>query len=77
MDVGFSVWLVRQAQGMTQNQLARRMQTTRQQISDLEIGQSPTLPTLNRLAVALEVDVLTLLRLNEVRCLQKRNEALL
>jgi transcriptional regulator with XRE-family HTH domain len=55
MEISFAIWLLRQSRGMSQTQLAARMRTTRQQVSDLEIGQAPTIATLCRVARALKV----------------------
>ena len=67
MNTSFAIWLLRQSRGMTQKQLAARMNTTRQQVSDLEIGQLPTIHTLLRLSRALQVNPAALLRIAEAR----------
>jgi DNA-binding XRE family transcriptional regulator len=67
LRISFAVWLLREARGMTQDQLAARMKTTRQQISDLEIFQSPTVATLFRIARALQVTPRSLLLIAEAR----------
>src|ERR1035437_3922687 len=67
MQIGFAIWLLRQSREMTQSQLATRMRTSRQQISDLEIFQLPTVSTLFRVARALQVSPACLIRLAEGR----------
>jgi transcriptional regulator with XRE-family HTH domain len=67
MEISFAIWLLRQSRGMSQAQLATRMRTTRQQVSDLEIGQLPTIPTLFRVARALQVSPACLVRIAEGR----------
>lgn len=66
-QIGFAIWAVRQARGLSQRQLAARMKTTRQQVSDLEIGQLPTIVTLFRLARALQIKPAGLLIIAEGR----------
>jgi transcriptional regulator with XRE-family HTH domain len=67
MDIGFAIWVLRTSLGMSQNQLASRMKTSRQQVSDLEIFQMPTVATLYRIARALRVTPRCLLQIAEVR----------
>ena len=54
---------LREAQGMTQEQLARRAKVTQGYVSHLEKGlkKNPSLPTLKKLAKALDVNVAALL----------------
>lgn len=67
-DVGFAVTVLRQAQGKTQAQLAQRAGTTRQVVSNIEIGtKQPTIASVRKLAKGLEVKPQTLIRLAEVR----------
>jgi DNA-binding XRE family transcriptional regulator len=67
MELGFSIWLVRQSRKMTQAQLATRMQTTRTQVSELECGQVPKIATLFRVARALRVTPACLILIAENR----------
>lgn len=67
MEISFAVWLLRESRGLTQSQLASRMKTSRQQVSDLEIGQMPTIATLLRIARALQVTPRCLLLIAEAR----------
>ncbi len=66
-QVGFAIWVLRQSRQMTQRQLAARMSTSRQQVGDLEVGQSPTIDTLLRLARALRVPPALLIQIAEAR----------
>ena len=68
MEISFAIWLLRQSREMTQTQLAARMKTTRQQVSDLEIGaQLPTIATLRRVSRALQIAPASLLLIAESR----------
>lgn len=63
IDVARAVREIRQSRGLSQRQLAGRMQVPRTYISKIENGKAmPTLSSLERLANALEVDVCALLR---------------
>lgn len=63
IDVARAVRDVRHSRGMSQRQLAGRMQVPRTYISKIENGKAmPTLSSLERLATALEVDICALLR---------------
>ena len=76
-EIGTATWLVRQARKMSQSQLAVRMKTTRQQVSDLEIGQLPSVATLFRIARALRIHpaCLVLIAENRQRELARRLSA--
>lgn len=65
VNVGFSLWLLRQARGLTQQQVATRMRTTRQHVGELEAGQCPKIPVLLRCARALEVSPCVILVIQE------------
>jgi len=67
METGFAIWLLRESREMSQSQVATRMKTSRQQVSDLEIGQQPTIPTLLRVAHALQISPQGLLLIAEAR----------
>ena len=67
MDINFAVWLLRKSRSMTQSQVASRMRTSRQQVSELEIGQMPTIATLLRISRALSVSPRCLLLIAEAR----------
>jgi transcriptional regulator with XRE-family HTH domain len=67
METGFAIWLLRETRNMTQSQVATRMKTSRQQVSDLEIGQQPTIATLLRVARALQISPQGLLLIAEER----------
>jgi transcriptional regulator with XRE-family HTH domain len=67
MEISFAIWLLRNSRQMTQSQLADRMGTSRQQVSDLEIGQLPTIATLLRIARALQINPACLLLIAEAR----------
>jgi len=63
IDVARAVRDIRHLRGMSQRQLAGRMQVPRTYISKIENAKAmPTLSSLERLANALEVDVCALLR---------------
>jgi transcriptional regulator with XRE-family HTH domain len=63
IDVARAVREMRQARGMSQRQLAGRMQVPRTYISKIENAKAmPTLSSLDRLAQALDVDICALLR---------------
>jgi transcriptional regulator with XRE-family HTH domain len=63
IDVARAVRDIRHSRGMSQRQLAGRMQVPRTYISKIENGKAmPTLSSLERLAAALEVDICALLR---------------
>jgi transcriptional regulator with XRE-family HTH domain len=63
IDVARAVRDIRHSRGMSQRQLAGRMQVPRTYISKIENGKAmPTLSSLERLATALEVDICALLR---------------
>ena len=63
IDVARAVRDVRHSRGMSQRQLAGRMQVPRTYISKIENGKAiPTLGSLERLAAALEVDICQLVR---------------
>jgi transcriptional regulator with XRE-family HTH domain len=50
-DFGFAVTVLRQAEGLTQRQLARRAHTSRPHICRVEIGEhKPTIDSVLRLA---------------------------
>jgi transcriptional regulator with XRE-family HTH domain len=53
---------IRRAQGVTQEQLAERLGTAPRNIQRIEAGQNLTLRTLERVAEALGVDPIDLLR---------------
>src|SRR3984957_11296298 len=62
IDVARAVRDIRHSRGMSQLQLAGRMQVPRTYISKIENGKAlPTLSSLERLATALEVDMCNLL----------------
>jgi len=54
---------LREAQGMTQEELARKAKVTQGYVSHLEKGlkKNPSLPTLKKVAKALDVNVAALL----------------
>lgn len=63
LEVARAVRDIRRAHGLSQRQLAGRMQVPRTYISKIENGKAiPTLSSLERLARALEVDICSLLR---------------
>ena len=63
IDVARAVRDIRTSQGLSQRQLAGRMNVPRTYISKIENGKAmPTLSSLERLATALEVDICALLR---------------
>jgi transcriptional regulator with XRE-family HTH domain len=63
IDVARSVRDIRRSRGLSQRQLAGRMEVPRTYISKIENGKAmPTLSSLQRLANALEVDICALLR---------------
>ena len=63
IDVARAVRDIRHSRGMSQRQLAGRMQVPRTYISKIENGKAlPTLSSLERLATALEVHICALLR---------------
>jgi transcriptional regulator with XRE-family HTH domain len=63
IDVAHAVREIRRSHRLSQRQLAGRMQVPRTYISKIENGKAvPTLSSLERLAVALEVDICALLR---------------
>jgi len=63
MQVAAQVRDIRRARHLSQRQLASRMQVPRTYISKIENGKAiPTLGSLERLALALEVDVCQLVR---------------
>src|SRR5579875_3897955 len=63
IDVARAVREVRRERNLSQRQLAGRMQVPRTYISKIENGKAvPTLSSLERLALALEVDICELLR---------------
>ncbi len=63
IDVARAVRDIRHSRGMSQRQLAGRMQVPRTYISKIENAKAmPTLSSLERLAVALDVDICALLR---------------
>ena len=56
-DIGTNIRAARNAKGLTQDELAERIHTTRQTVSNYETGRSqPDLETLSLLAEALECD---------------------
>lgn len=67
LDLGFAVWVVRQAKKITQDALAERMQTSRTHISKLEVYLRPPLKTWLRAAAALEVPFFVLCAIAEAR----------
>ena len=66
-EISFALWLARQARKMTQSQVAMEMGTSRQQVSEIEIGQLPTVATLARIAQALQVSPAHLVLIAESR----------
>jgi transcriptional regulator with XRE-family HTH domain len=63
INVARAVREIRNSQGLSQRQLAGRMNVPRTYISKIENSKAmPTLSSLERLAVALEVDICVLLR---------------
>ncbi len=66
-SVSFSLWLLRESQGLTQEQLAKRIRRPRQLVSEWEIGQPPTAESLRRLSRGLRIPVSVILRLAEAR----------
>ena len=75
IDVGFAVVLLRQAQKLTQYELARRVRASRSWISDIEIGnKQPTVGSTLRLAHALHVkpQVFMLIVESRLAVLQKK-----
>ena len=67
-DLGFALWLIRMAQGLTQTQLARKVHTTRQAVGNWETGlKSPTVESLGRLCRGLQVPVNVCVRIAEGR----------
>jgi|HubBroStandDraft_6_1064221.scaffolds.fasta_scaffold281298_3 transcriptional regulator with XRE-family HTH domain len=69
MNLSFAFWILREARGMSQRQLARRVPATRQQIGQWENGAMPTLATFERVCSALEVSPSTCLQIAEARCI--------
>jgi transcriptional regulator with XRE-family HTH domain len=67
-DIGFAVTLLRQAEGLTQRELARRVRTSRPHLCRIEIGEyEPKIDSILRLAHGLKVPVWVLLRFAESR----------
>jgi len=63
LQVARTVREIRRAKALSQRQLANRMQVPRTYISKIENGKAmPTLSSLGRLAMALEVDICALLQ---------------
>ena len=63
LRLGTAVWALRQATNQSQSQLASRLRTSRQYISEVERGENLiTVGTLYRLSKALRVSPVTLLR---------------
>jgi transcriptional regulator with XRE-family HTH domain len=63
IDVARAVREIRNSRSLSQRQLAGRMNVPRTYISKIENGKAmPTLSSLERLAIALEVDICVLLR---------------
>jgi transcriptional regulator with XRE-family HTH domain len=68
LDLSFSLWLLRSSRALTQDELARRLSTTRQTISNWETGEKiPTLDSLRKLCHGLSVPVRVCLQLAEAR----------
>lgn len=76
MNLPFAIWLVHSAKGMTQKGLAKRMHTSRQQITRLEGGLDwrykdnahyVKLQTLEQVAKGLDVPVKVLIQIAERR----------
>lgn len=76
INLPFAIWLVRSAKGMTQKALAKRMHTSRQQITRLEGGldwryqdnaRYVKLQTLEQVARGLDVPAKVLIRIAETR----------
>jgi transcriptional regulator with XRE-family HTH domain len=67
VDTSFSLWLLRESQELTQQQLAKRIRRPRQLVSDWEVGQLPTVESLRRLSRGLRVPVSVILLLAEAR----------
>jgi len=65
--IAFAIWLLRQAQGLTQKELGRKIHRSRQWISQVESGwKKPTIESLRLLARALKVPLSLLLRISEI-----------
>ena len=68
LDLSFSLWLLRSSRALTQNELARRLSTTRQTIGNWETGEKiPTLDSLRKLCRGLSVPVRVCLQVAEAR----------
>lgn len=64
LRLGLAVWSIRQARHLTQSQLACRLKTSRQHVSNIERAEKlPTVETMLRLCEVLRVKPATLLRL--------------
>jgi transcriptional regulator with XRE-family HTH domain len=62
MEIGKKVKEIREAKGLSQLELARRIKTTQSAIARLEAGTfDPRLSTLQKIAKALKVDIKELL----------------
>jgi transcriptional regulator with XRE-family HTH domain len=65
-DIGLALAVIRHGKGMTQDQLAKKLRTTRQQVSDIEHGrQIPTIQSVKKLAKVLEMKPRTLVAIAE------------
>jgi transcriptional regulator with XRE-family HTH domain len=60
--VAHRIAVIRRAQGLTQEDLAERLQTAPRNVQRIEAGQNLTLRTLERIARALDVEPSELLR---------------
>jgi transcriptional regulator with XRE-family HTH domain len=68
-NIGFALWLLRSTRRLTQDELAARIPaTTREQVSDWEIGAKlPTVASFERVCRGLEVSPRACLRIAESR----------
>ena len=66
-DIAFAVKVVRQARGMSQEQLGKVIQMPHQWVNKVEQGQEPTIDSLQKLAKGLRVSARTLVAISEAR----------
>lgn len=66
-DFHFALWLLREARGMTQVELAEAIDRPRQLVSDWEISQLPTIESLHLVARGLRVPVRVICQVAEGR----------
>lgn len=68
MTIGREIRKNRNAKGMTQDELAEKIGISRNYVSDLENDRyMPSVKTLSKIAVALQMDLNFLLEMSEIR----------